>query len=82
MKFMMNERAEELWFLICNNLKRFCEFHPHRKFSRMIDAVLFIMMELEGSRIFGATNNLRCFIKISTELSESELSNSMMTGAT
>ena len=42
--------------------------------------LLLIMMEIDRSRILSAANNLRCFTEKFTELSESELPNSTVTG--
>ena len=40
--------------------------------------VRLIIMEIDWSRILRAAKNLRCFTGICTEVSESELSNSMV----
>ena len=44
--------------------------------------VSLIVMNSDGSRSLRVTNSLRCFTGIFTELSDSELSNSTVTGVT
>ena len=42
--------------------------------------VSLMVMEIDGSKTFKAANNFRCFTGRFTELSESELPNSTVTG--
>ena len=76
------QKARETWFLICNDRKQFCAFHPHGVLSRVVGG---FVIDGDGDRWvdnLSAANSSRCFTGSFTELSESELPNSMVTGVT
>ena len=57
-------------------------YGPHWKLSGMIDGGDIDCDDIEGSRILKTANKLRCFTGRFTELSESKLPNSTVTGVT
>ena len=53
---------------------------PIGNFSGWLKVVSLIVMDRDGSRSLKAVNSLRCFLGRFTELSDSEFSNSTVTG--
>ena len=82
MDVVMDEKAGITWFLIDDNVEFSVYVVPIGNSPGWLKVVSLILMDRDESRSLRAVKSLRCFTGIFTELSDSELPNSTVTGVT